>query len=303
MTIMAAFCLGAPVAAMAQPLQAFTSDTRGIAFSHPAGWEVIPTDRRPTRYLENFAVQPRGQQFSGYPGQVAIRVFDPMFVVEEARVRLPASASLLFQRFVRSLPGGQHATFGTRSFGGVTYLFASEVSDGFQTDYAAIAYPSGMLNVAGMASNPREAVRRQPLLFQITRSMSAPWPDRTLDAPAAAVRNWYRVLRTGQTGALLPLACSQAMGPMLLLSFASPGAMSRMTQVAIGYDFSGLRFQTVASGSRGAVVRVAGNLVAPNGTVTPVYQNAGLLGGSNSFAVRPEAGGWKVCGPVRGGNR
>lgn len=299
-------CLSLALLAIApawgQPLQTFTSNSGAIAFRYPQGWNVITTDRQPSRYIENYAVQPAGQDFTGRPGQVVVRIFDPMYVVEEARVRLPATPEVLFQRFVQAMPGGSGATFGRRTYGGMTYLFASDTSNGFETDYAAISV-GGYLNVAGMAASLRDAPARLPLLFQTVASMSTPWPSRPLDGAGAAVKNWYRVLRLGDSLALPPLACSQAQMSLLLMSFASPESMDLVARASQGFDFSGLRFQTVASGARGSVVRVGGNIAAANGSVTPIYQNGRILGGSNSLFVKLENGAWKVCGPVRGGYR
>jgi hypothetical protein len=301
--LLLAVCLFVASPLHGQVMQTYTSDSGVLAFNHPTGWQVFASDRLPSRLVENYAVQPKGQDFAGQPGQVVVRIFDPMFVVEEARVRLPATPDDLFQRFVRAMPGGRNATFGNRTHGGVTYLFASETSDGFETSYAAIVTASGLLNVAGMATNPRETAQRLPLLFQMARSMSTPWPARPLDGAAQAVRNWYRVLRVGDVRALIPLACSEARASMLLASFASLDTLNLIARASIGFDFSGLRYETVASGSAGSVIRVAGNIVAVNGSVTPVYQSARILGGSNSLFVKRESGGWKVCGPVRGGYR
>lgn len=301
--IVLAISLLAAVPAAAQGLQTFTSDGGGLSFRYPAGWQVITTDRQVSRYVENYAVQPPGQDFAGRPGQVAIRIFDPMYVVEEARARQPLGSEAVFQQFVRALPGGANATFGRRTYGGATYFFASEGSEGFETDYAAVISSAGYLNVAAMAVSPQDAAQRLPLLLQTVSSISAPWPGQSPDGAAAAVSNWYRILRAGNARALVPLACSEAQGPLLLLSFASPSAMDTMVRAAYGFDFSGLRFQTVGSGSRGAAVRIGGNITAVNGAVTPAYRNAGILGGSNMLFVKLEDGAWKVCGPIRGSTR
>ena len=278
-----------PGLARAQGWQSFTSDSGALSFSYPSGWQVFATERTPSRYVENYAAQPRGQEFSGYSGQVAVRVFDPMYVIEEARVRINASNDTIFQRFVRATPGGGYASFGRRTLSGSSYLSAIATSEGIRSEYLGFTNGSGYMVVVAIAMNPRESARHEALLGRFVQSVRSSSPPSRLDGPATAVRDWYHNLQTGNSRALYGLACRQALGSMLLLSFASQGAMDRMTYAARGFDFGDLRFQTIMSGARGAAVRVSGNVVDPRGAITPLYQNAQLLGGSNTrTATWPE---------------
>ena len=285
-----------------QSLLNFRSDTGWIAFAYPPGWDVIPTDRSPSRFLENYAIQPHGQSFSGRAGEIAIRIFDPMYVIEQARSRPDADPATVFQRFVQSIPGGQSASFSNRFYSGRSFLFASAISGGFEADYLGFVNEVGDLDVLAMALNPSDAARFQPILFQIAGTVRTAPTAGSADAPASAVRSWYNNLRSGNAPGLAALTCRQAL-PAMLLYFADPDILRLMTAAARSFDMKGLRFQTIKVGSAGAAVRISGNLVAFNGTVSAVYENNSMSGGSNVLFANYEDGAWHVCGPVRGGTR
>lgn len=281
----------------------YTSDSGWTAFQYPPGWEVFPTDRTPARYLENFAIQPRGQSFAGGRGQVVFRIFDPMYVVEEAGVRLPVGHDALFQRFVRALPGGSSASFSTTTVGGRLYYYASESSEGFTTVYVGSVTANRWLTVVGMAVAPQDVASRQPLLFQIAASVRAPGPSPASSGPTGAVSSWYSNLQRGNSIALTNLQCSQAALANGIISLVTGNSIDRTIQLGRLFDYSGLQYQTIQSNGTRAVVRVSGNVVAANGSVVPFYRYAANIGGSNSFFTPYESGAWRVCGPVRGGNR
>lgn len=299
--------LAAPLPASAQAWQQYHSDSGWTSFWYPTGWAVIPTDRAASRYLENYAVQPRGQDFTGQPGQVVVRLFDPMYVAEEARARSPAGSLALFQTFIRTLPGAQGATFNTYTYENRSYFYAEHYGEGMGMAYAGFVGENGYLSVLGVAAPARELAQRRTLLFQMAGSSNLRGPG-PMSGAASAMSQWYSYLRGGDTNALHTLSCSRARDSMtavwlggLLSGMGDP--MAVMARAAYNYDFSGLRYQTVSSGNGRAAVRVSGNVAAPNGAITPFHQYARNFGGSNVFFVTSETGGWKVCGPVRGGSQ
>jgi hypothetical protein len=291
--------------ALAQEMVHYRADLGWASFDYPRGWTVTATDRSPGRFWDNYGLQPARQYFNGTAGQVAIRIFDPMYVIERSRLTGSYTNSTLFHRFLSAL-GASNASFGRETVGARNYFTASVDDGGFQTDYAAFETSNGYLDVLGMAGSPREADRNRPLLFAIAQSLYDPGPGDTLMPAEAAMRDWGTALRRGDVASLTRLSCAKAR-PMLAamglgaLLFGGTNSLGAIAALYRNYDLTGLRYQTLKGGGDAVAVRTAGNMIVPGG-VAP-YTETRNFGDSNVVIVRRENGDWRICEPVRGGYR
>jgi hypothetical protein len=285
----------------------YASDSGWMSFSYPSGWSVIATDRTPQRYLENFAVQPRGQDFTGQGGQVALRIFDPMYIIEEASLPPSTTVDAQFRAFVRALPGGNRASFSTRVDGGQTYLFAQDRGGAFPVEYVGHTVTGGYLSVVALASPQASVADNEPLLFAAADSVRIVPPSDHLNGPETAMRKWYDQVARRNAPGLLDISCAKgraALGLTFLgaAMMSSDRAITAMLAAGGSFDYSALHFQTIKENPNGAAVRVSGVVRGPDGKYRAFSKFAGSFG-SNSFFVAKEQGQWRVCQPVRGGNR
>jgi hypothetical protein len=307
--------LAAPGAAGAQS-QLYRANSGWSSFSYPAGWEVHDNlERTPQRYLENYLLQPRGQWFSGRSGEVAIRILDPMYVAEEARVANPVGSNALFEAFVRARATRASGTrygpyFGVLNDGPRRYWTAIRrfVFEGVAAEerYYASVNSNGYLNVLAMATVPGEGESFEPTLLSIARTVNYPGPGATRTPAEAITQRWYRHLQAGERSAAMALACSRAQSSSALAGLAqalmgvNPGAVGAAGNAYTSRsDFSGLRFQTIRSSDAVAAVRIGGNIVRPDGSVVPYHENNRF--GSNVAVMRYENGRWTYCEDLRGG--
>jgi len=229
-----------------------------------------------------------------------------MYIYEESQALIETPVEQLFQRFVRSTPT-ENPQFGTTQNSGRSYFTASDVSSGFETFYLGFRGSNGYLNIVAVAGDPRVGAYAKSTLYDIAESLYFPGPAANLTAPEAAMKSWYDFISAGNGPALLNLACARARAAMAVMILGGKVITGQdpvqfILNAGRGFNFSNLRYQTVGIGPGGAAVRVGGNVVAPNGRVTPQYQYAANIGGSNVFFIVREDGAWRVCQSVRGGN-
>ena len=274
-----------------------------LTFSYPDNWELNQTELTRTRYVENFMLQPRGQDFSGRPGQVILRVFDPFYVVEESRIFSFSGNEQTFRAFVKSLPGESGATFSTEKIGGINVFVARSSGSGLPTVYFGGFTSEGFPVVVGAAGTTTSNTYHDQILINVFQSVRFSPANGQSAIPANSVASWYGAISRGDARTLAGLSCANARALFGLVgAFSglnrSTGIMGAIVSAGRTFDYSRLRFSTYESNEKFAVVRISGLVRRPDGIVEPFHRYASAFG-SNMLAVNKEASGWKVCEAVR----
>lgn len=275
------------------------SQTYGtLSFNYPTGWEVGKQDNVRAAFTENRFVQPVGQDFNGQSGQVVIRIFEPVSIMEDTK-SLSCSYSLdLFSRFVRQISEGSMPSVRTVSNNGRTYFMCSQVNDGFETRIIGSRSVNGNLFVLAMAAAPYVTTTNETILFRMAESIRGAEPAAYLTDQEAVVKNWYSALARRDYTELDRLSCSSIQQTNILIDLFAPRARQGAINASSSYDFSNLRYYTVAGNNNLVAVRICGNIIGPDGQVKSQYNYAKTLGGSNLYVVKVENGSWKFCQPV-----
>jgi hypothetical protein len=301
-TLLALACL------LSQPAAAgtFRSDSGALSFEIPGGWEHAYTERTRTHYAENVMLQPRGQDFSGRPGQVVVRVFDALYVLEQAKVLPYDDHARVFEGFVRSLPGEAGLRTTTQSIQGATHYLARSSSAGVPVVYLGRVVSGGRLVVIAAAGTTAANSYHDQVALDLFATLRLDFSGSSL-GPVDSVRDWYAALQAGDESRLRALTCSQLgvmtdLGRFLgtALDVGDPYAL--LIRGARSFDYAALRFATIGERGPTAVVRVAGLVRQPSGRLIAFSEQAGTFG-SNLLTVRKEGGSWRVCEPVRGGRQ
>jgi hypothetical protein len=283
----------------------FRSDSGGLSFEFPGGWEHAMTDRTRTHYVENVMLQPRGQDFSGKPGQVIVRVFDPLYVLEQAKVLPYEDHARVFEGFVRSLPGEGGLRTTTQNIQGTTHHVARSSSQGVPVVYLGRVVSGGRLVVVAAAGTTAANAYHDQIVLDLLATLRLD-SGGSSQGPVDSVRDWYAALQAGDESRLRALTCGK-IGVMTDLGRFMGTAMgvgdphALLMRGARLFDYAGLRFATIGENGPTAVVRVAGLVRQPSGRLVAFSQQAGTFG-SNVLTVRKEGGAWRVCEPLRGGN-
>ncbi len=274
-----------------------------ITFDYPSTWQVGKNDNVKQAFNENYYMQPKGQEFEARSGQVVIRLFDPVSIMEDTK-SLNATFSLtLFNKFVAQISEGVQPSTTTTSYAGKTYYECTQYNSGFVTKLVGAKSENGNLYVTAMAAAPTISTENNNILYKVTQSLRGAEPNIYLTTQEAIVKNWYNALTNGNKSEMERLSCEDANQLNTIVEiaesvFGSPNSSGILMNAAKKFDFSHLGFYTIGGNSSLVAIRICGNIVAPNGTVKSFYNHTNLLGGSNAYVVKLEAGKWKLCQPV-----
>ncbi len=269
-----------------------------INFSYPSGWEVEKVDKsKSTAFNENYYMQPKGQVFSGSSGQVVIRIFDPMYVMEKSQSMSSTFSLSLFKNFNAKISDGNTSAIQLLNANGIQYYEVHQQGDeGFETRTIGVKSPRGNMYVLCIAVAPKLSGYYDNMLLKIAASLSGAEPS----APTAstdAVKNWYKALSGGNDGELKRLSCESARQSMdltsILTSILNAPGLSDLASMGTSYDYSNLQYYTIAGNDQVGAVRACGMVVYPNGKHIPFSSYV-----KNVFVVKKESGYWKICGPL-----
>lgn len=280
----------------------FTSTSGWLQFSYPDNWEHRLTDNTRARYVENVMLQPKGQDFNARRGELVFRVYDPLYIIEEARVLPYSDAERVFGAFVRALPHEREAKLSVETIGGNRYFVARSNSDGVPTAYFGTVASNGYLMVVGSAGVTDANTYPDQSLITLLNSIRL--GTRLSGNPRAteSVAKWYEAVSRGDQNKVSELSCANSRILLGLVGLAGEMAgvgdtVKRLVSLGSGFDFSGLRFIPIQSNERMSAVRIAGVVKNPNGTIVPFPEYAKAFG-SNVLVVNNEGGAWKVCEPL-----
>ncbi|KQC00482.1 PDZ domain-containing protein [Pedobacter sp. Hv1] len=271
-----------------------------ITFDYPSTWEVGKNDNVKQAYNENYYLQPKGQEFEARSGQVVIRLFEPVSIMEDTK-SLSATFSLaLFNKFVTQISDGVQPNITTTLYAGKTYYECTQYNSGFVTKLIGTKSENGNLYVVAMAAAPKISTENNEILYKVAQSIRGAEPSLYLTSQEAVIRNWYNALGKGNKTEMEKLSCESANQINSLLSIAqqlygSPNSSNLILSEAKKYDFSNLKFYTVGGNSTLVVIRICGNIIGPNGSIKSFYNYSNFLGGSNLYVVKLEQGQWKLC--------
>lgn len=274
-----------------------------LSFQYPDGWHVIETEQTRTRYVENVAVQPRGQDFTGRNGQIILRVFDPFYVIEESGLSANADGQQIFRTFVRGLPEESSASIATESIRGTTLWVARSRSADVTTFYLGGRTSGGYLVVVGGATGPEGDARLEQRVSDVFFTLRFGQPSGINTNASEAVARFYAAVGRGDSESVARYSCANArllQGLVGLFAQASglEGINEAIVRAGSDFDYSGLRYMTVVSSADMAAVRVGGTVRRPDGGFVSFPKYAQAFG-SNVLIVRREGSSWKVCEPMR----
>jgi hypothetical protein len=282
------------------PWKRFQEQYGTMSFSYPPGWEVDKVNKsKQGAFNENYYMQPSGQQFYGRRGEVVIRIFEPMYVMEQTKSLSAAFSVSLFNKFNAVISDGNTSATRTLTRNGTKYFEVSQKGDeGFETRTIGIRSPRGNLYILCIAAAPVITSSHEQFLFQVAESIKGGEPAPGLSVPESAVKNWYAALGAGNYDQMKAVSCASAqqfssIADILLSAFDFPVSARALASGGAMFNYSHLQYYTVVANDEVAAVRICGNVVNPNGTVVPFSSY-----GKNVFVVRYERGKWKVCGPM-----
>lgn len=282
--------LGRKAEAQYNSWNTFKAQYGTISFSYPSGWEVGEAlTGNKNRYTENYMMQPRGQVFGPRYGQVVIRVFDPVYVMENVRANnATLLTKYLFEKFVADMCEVSSALSTEMTFDGGTYYEYMQNNQGYQTKIVGKLSPFGFLYVVMMACAPTTTEANDIALYQVAASMRGGEPRSYLSTEEMPVKQWYTALQAGNSSQMSSVSCTSARAMNIFGGdwLAKFGTM---------FDFSKLTYYTTAGNDELKVVRVCGCVIDPQGKWVPFYEYANRMGNSNLFIVRKESGSWKIC--------
>lgn len=275
-----------------------------ISFKHPSGWTAGAADNFKNRFTENYFIQPIGQDFRGYSGQAVIRIFDPVFVGEEAKSLTPVFSIDLFKKFVSIMNMGKPENVKTEYRDGQPLFSVVENNDGFHTKTIGIKSRFGYMYVVGIACAPNEVTRNENILYGVAYSIQGGEPTSQLSPAGGALKKWYEALGAGNKNLLQSYSSASArqmnaLTDLAMNVFGLGNVNNQITKSASLFNFSYLKYYSIGGNAEKAAVKVCGCVVDPSGKVVPFHQYCSGLGGSNVFLMVNESGSWKVSQSVR----
>jgi hypothetical protein len=232
------------------------------------------------------------------------RVFDPMFVIEEARWPHLAGSEALLRQFISIFSGGAARSLPPLVVGGRSYLRTLNQGDGFAISGLGYIDRNGFLQVMAIASANGEVEQRVRDAAVFFNSVSIRSPARDLSGPELAARGWFEKVRVGDQVALLDATCAQwrpfvRVARMSEMFSNTPRSGDLITAGARQFNFSNLTYQIVQSNGAVALVRIGGNVLpVSGGQAVPFYQFN--RSGTNAAIMRFENGRWRHCDYLRG---
>jgi hypothetical protein len=271
-----------------------------ITFDYPSSWEVGKNDNKTQAYNENYFTQPKNQEFSAQNGQVVIRIFDPVSIMEDTKSLNAKFSQSLFEKFVKGITEGANFVIRTVNQDQRSFFECTQQNDGFVVRMVGAKSESGNLYVVAMAIAPGIDSENNAILYRVAKSIRGAEPNPYLTKQEAAIKKWYTALGAANAEELRNLSCQSASGAESLLSliqklFGTSNTRDFIISAASSFDFSNLGFYTVGGNANLAVIRVCGNMVAPNGDIKSFYNYSRSSGGTNLYVVRLESGEWKIC--------
>jgi hypothetical protein len=280
----------------------FVSLSGWLRFSHPDNWEFQQFGNTRTRYTENVMLQPKGQRFNARPGEIVVKVFDPLFVLEEARISPYSDHERVFRAFVEGQPNEKDLVFTRERIDNRETFVARSNSEGVATAYYGQVGANGYLLAVGVAGTSATSQVPDRVVRDLLNTARIGLAPGIRLEPAKAVASWYDAVSRGDSKTLLSLSCQQArvlsgLVGLVLESQQASGVMDAIISSGRLFDYSGLRFWTIQSTDTAAAVRIAGTVKGPDGRLVPFNAYARTFG-STVLTARYEAGQWRVCEPV-----
>lgn len=275
-----------------------------ISFSYPPGWYAGVDDDKKNAFSENCHMQPQGQVFNAQNGQVIIRTFDPVYVMEKSGALACTFSLTLFNKFTSLISEGVAPQAIISYYNEVAYYKTIQNNQGYQVETIGYKSPNGNLYVLMAAAAPYVSKDLENVLLYIASSMKGGEPNRLLTTQESVVKNWYSSLAAGNKIRMDQLSCTSANQMNTLVDLAGlllgvNGSSAIIIGAARSFNFSHLQYYAIAGNDNVTAVRVCGNIIDPYGNAKSFYDYAHTGGGTNIFVVRNENGQWKLCESLR----
>ena len=281
----------------------FRSSPEWVTFNYPSGFEISPAMRRPNRFVDHHIAHDLGNYGFDFI------VLDPVYTVETLQLPKEASFELIFSGVYRDYTGltmtsSQQIPHRSRRW---SYVHGFDKQTGNALLIVGAPKSESYLTIVVAISRNRDIQTISlPVVLDVASSVRFNISP-VMSGPELAFQAWHRALASGDVGRLMQLSCAKSR-PIMGLSFlgnaliGSTQALNAMFSAAQGVDFSNLSYQIVFGNEITAAVRSSGIIVLSSGRKIQYSENQ-VAFGSNVTAVRFEQGEWRVCEPVRGGNR
>ncbi len=288
----------------------YIAENKRLAFRYPVGWRVQQSET-PLATTENFTITNGTAVFVGKPGQIAISVFEPVYVMEQAHLpdRVEATPSALFKAFIQntqkgiSIEGVREDKLGNRP----AILLPASLNS-IDTLWLAFLSADNSLAIVRIASTHNEFKQFEQIALTIAETINYQMPSRKLDEVEKVARKYVVSIAQGNSQVILSSICQRdretgnSLNDLtkLLLDVDSkktPAALARVAPNFTGIDVSKLYYETKVLDEKAGIaeVRVSGNTILnrDQGRQAVPFQEFNL--GQRSYRLRKENGSWLIC--------
>lgn len=275
-----------------------------IALRHPRGWSGQLQRDTEDYYLGNTT------GFTGRSGQVFMRVYEPVRILEIARVQQynPSQAFEIYQRFLYVENGNiavADAEVVKTDIGSRT--FWSWVQRGrFDIVWTGFVNEYGVLNIISTGISSGELPRFIEDIYAVALTTTFIPPSPRLDNPEQAMARYFYTIASNPTNVRSHLC----RGDRAIIDAADSLSGGRASGILADYfslasltnsaNMSNLYYETKYFDGNRAIVRVSGNVSFRNANGQTSLIPYGKLGGNGGiFRLVREGGVWKTCQTAR----